>query len=774
MDGCRIEHTRSGPPARICRIALACLCLFLTAIFAAPVRAQFEAPQPTVRGIEIRGNQRVDASTILYYIKTRVGEPLSRVLVGRDIEQIYSLGQFSDIRVDTQPLADGVKVIYIVEEIPSIGDVKFRGNSNLKTEDLRDLIALKRGATFRDHLIQDSITKLTEHYKEKAYFLAKIDIKHKLSPNGLVDVIIQIQEGEKVKIEEIRFHGNKAFDGDELEDHMETKSETWLSWFDESGIYKKDVLRIDVLRLESFYHDNGFLKVHIEDPTIEINREDKEIYVDIRIEEGDQYRLGSVTVQGDETYTREELLKVVESKKGEIYNATKMREDALRVSELYSEKGHAYADALPQTTLDDENKTVDVEVTVNPGRKVYVGKVDIYGNTRTQDNVIRREFRLKEGELFNSKKLKRSKQRINNLGFFENVKIDTHRGDSPELVDLTTTVTERPTGAVTFGAGFSSVEKVVFNASISQNNLFGTGRSLNLSTDLSARRTNFNFNFTDPRIFDSDISFGIDLFNRRSNFFSFDSRSTGAGLRLGKNLSETDWLGIGYRFEKVNISDVDPANQTAFLQNGTRTTSRIGPTFIRDTRDDFLNPTQGTRHVVRFEFAGSFLGGADFYKTSYEGTYYTPLIGQLVLALHGEVQFAEGYGNDGLPIFEHYFMGGSNSLRGFTIRQVGPKDRNGDPLGGDQALLINVELQYPITREFRLFAFYDRGNVYGTGFDTSTTSRHIDPFDMRQSVGGGVRFLSPFGPISLAYGVKLDAVPGDSNAEFHFSAGNAF
>lgn len=719
----------------------------------------------------------MDRSTILYYIKTKIGEPLSSSLVRKDIEQIYSLGQFADIRVETEPFpGGGVKVVYIVQEIPSIGDVKFRGNDNLKTEDLRPVISLKRGATFRKHLIQDSITKLEQYYKQKAFFLVEVDIEHTLNKSGLVDVVIDIKEGEKVKVEEIRFHGNEAFDDGDLEDEMQTQETSFFlwAWFDDSGIYNKDMLRIDVLRLESFYHDHGFLKVRVHDPTIEINREDKEIYVDIRIEEGEQYQMGSISVQGDDTYSREDLLKVVKSQKGEIYNASQVREDALQISELYSEKGYAYADALPQTQLDDDNKTVDVEFRVNPGRKVYVGKIDVYGNTRTRDNVIRREYRLKEGELFNSKKLKRTKQRINNLGFFEDVKIDTHRGESPELVDLTTTVTERPTGAITFGAGFSSVEKVIFNASISQNNLFGTGRSLNLSTNLSARRTNFNLNFTDPRIFDSDVSFGVDLFNRRSDFFSFVSKSTGGGLRLGKNLSETDWLGIGYRFEQVEISGVAPQNETPFLRNQDRTTSRIGPTFIRDTRDNFLNPTRGTRHVVRFEIAGNVLGGTDFHKTSYEASLYQPLIGKLVLALHGEVQFAQGYNNDELPIFERYFMGGANSLRGFTIRQVGPKDQNGNPLGGEQSLLLNVELQYPITKEFRLFAFYDRGNVYGTGFDTRTTSETIDIFNMRESVGGGVRFLSPFGPISLAYGIKLDAIPGDSNAEFHFSAGNAF
>ncbi len=428
----------------------------------------------------------------------------------------------------------------------------------------------------------------------------------------------------------------------------------------------------------------------------------------------------------------------------------------------------------PGTVIDEKKKTIDVEMKINPGRKVYVGNIEILGNTRTRDNVIRREFRLREGDLFDSRKLKRTKQRINNLQFFDSVKIDTKRGDSPELIDMTTTVAERPTGAFTFGAGFSSVEKVIFNASISQNNLFGKGQQLNLTTSLSARRTNFNLGFTDPRILDSDITMGVDLFNTQSDFFSFDSETTGAGLRFGKNLSETDWLGIGYRYSVTEVSNVAPGNATTFLFNGRTTTSRIGPSWIRDTRDNFLNPTQGQRHVVRFALAGSVLGGADFYKTAYEGTWYKPLIGKLVFAFHTEVEMADGYGGEDLPVFERFFLGGSNSLRGFTLRQVGPRDVNGNPVGGDQSLLFNFELQYPITKEFRVFTFYDRGNVYGEGTNLLGTSRNFDLVEMRESVGGGIRFLSPFGPISLAYGIKLDRLPGDSNAEFHFSAGNAF
>ena len=747
------------------------LLFFLTGLFATPLYAQ--QPGANVSAIKIKGNKRVDSSTIFYYIKTEVGKPLSRVLIRKDIEQIYSLGQFTDIQVDTQPGKDGsVEVIFVVEEIPSVGEVTFVGNDTLDAADLRDVISIKRGVTFKEHLVNDTVQKLTSHYREKAFFLARVDVETAINANGLVDVTVNIHEGEKVKIDKIRFTGNKAFDEDDLKDVMETE-ETWLfSFIDESGIYKKDVLKVDILRLEAFYQDNGYLRVRIHEPQIEVNAKDKEIYVDIKIEEGLQYKLGKITAQEVEEFKGTDLLADIKSKPGAVYNISLLREDLLNITEKFSEKGFAYADVNPKASINDQTRIVDLNIEINPGRKVYVGKINVIGNTRTRDNVVRREFRFKEGELFNSKKLKRSKQRINNLGFFENVKIDTHRGDTPGLIDVDASVTEKPTGSISFGAGFSSVDKVIFNASVAQDNVFGTGRKVNFSANISARRTNFNLQLTEPRVFDSDVSAGVSAFNSESDFFSFDTRSVGGGLSFGKNFSETDWAGLNYRYSRVKVSDV--VNPTTLIKNETRNTSRIGATFIRDSRDNFINPTQGWRHVVRLEFAGSFLGGADFYKTGYEITYYRKLIGKLVGAIHGEINFAEGYGGEDLPAFERYFMGGANSLRGFTIRQVGPKDSLGDPVGGEQSLLFNAELQYPITEGFRLFAFYDRGNVYGSGFDTSSTDTSFNLSKMRESVGGGIRFFSPFGPIALSYGFKLDQGPGESAGEFHFSAGNAF
>ena len=743
----------------------------LVLIFALPLHAQEEG---IVQSIKVQGNKRVDESTILYYIKTEKGKPLSRMQIRKDIEQIYSLGQFKDIQVDTRTLPDGLEVVFTVEEIASIGDIRISGNKKMETEDIREKITLQEGATFHDHLVLESIEEIKKFYHEKGYFFADVKIDTETTAGNLTDILIKINEGEKVSIEKIRFHGNKHFSDRELRKVIETQEKTWYSFLNDSGIYQKDILKLDRFRVEAFYQDQGYFRVRVGEPKIEVNEKEKEIYIIIPVEEGPLYKVASIEIKGDGLVTEEEIFKTVKTKKGELFNRSLYNEDALNVSELYSERGYAYADVNPQTKINDENRTVDLSIEIEKGKKVYVGEISILGNTKTQDNVIRREFRLKEGELFDSKKLKRTKQRINNLQYFGDVKVDTRRGKESDLIDVVTTVTEGPTGSFSVGAGFSSVENFIFTASISQNNLFGKGQRLSFSTSLSSIRTDFNLSFTDPRVFDTDILLGIDGFNRDQDYISFDSRSRGAGIRLGKSVSEYDWVGLNYRFENVKVTGVDPVDVTEFLKNETRSTSRIAPSYIRDTRDDFLNPSKGWRHVVRFEVAGGILGGSDFVKTSYEGTVYQPLIGKLVGAIHTAINYGTGYGDDELPAFERYFMGGASSLRGYTIEEVGPMNASGDPVGGDQSLLFNVEVQYPFTKTFRGFLFYDRGNTFGPGDDVSTTAKTINLVDMRHSVGAGIRFVSPFGPIGFSYGVKLDKAPGDSDGEFHFSAGSAF
>ena len=731
------------------------------------VHAQSEG---LVGSIKIEGNKRVETSTLLYYIKTREGEPLSRSQISKDIEQIYDLGQFKDIRVETRQGSKGLEVVFIVEEIPSIGDVLLYGNVEVGDSDIHEILGFKRGEAFQDHITKEAKEKIKLLYHEKGFFLAEVDVVSKKSVRNLMNIHIRIREGEKIEIKNIRFSGNKKFSADDLRDQMETKAETWFSWIDESGIYKKDILKLDMFRLEAYYQDHGYLRARVQEPNINIDQKNKEINISISIEEGSRYRVGKITSKPDDTVSADDILKVLQMKSGDVYSLSKVRAGILNISDLYSERGYAYADVNPITKINENSRTVDVSIEVDRGRKVYVGEINVIGNTRTLDNVIRREFRLREGELFDSVKLKRSKQRINNLQFFEDVKIDTRRGKEPDLIDITTTVTERATGSVTVGAGFSSTENLMFNAGISQNNFMGTGRRVVFSTNLSSRRTDFNLSLTDPRIFDTELLGGVDAFNRKTNYYSYKAKSTGAGFRIGKSLSEHDWAGLNYNFANIKVSDV--VSTTSYLKEETRVTSRISPSFIRDTRDDFLNPSTGSRHVVRFSLAG--LGGAKFHKMSYETAHYWPIVGKLVGMLHGEISWADGYGDESLPIFERYYMGGPKSLRGYTLKNVGPKDVSGNPLGGNQSLLLNAELQYPFTKGLRGFVFYDRGNLYGGGSNISTTSTTWDLGNMRDSIGGGIRFLSPFGPIGFAYGIKLDQATGEESGEFHFSAGNSF
>lgn len=725
-----------------------------------------------IQSVKVEGNKRIDESTILYYIKSKPGTVLSKKQIREDIEQIYSLGQFKDIRVETRETLKGLEVEFIVEEIPSIGDVEIVGNDKLDANDIREKIGLKRGATFNDHLILESNEEILKLYREKGYFFAQVNIDTTSGQGNLVSVSIRIKEGEKVKIEKIRFSGNKAFPDKNLLGQMETQEKTWYSFLDDSGVYQKDILKLDLFRIEGFYHDNGYLRVKVLEPRIDINKRAREVHITIPVEEGPQFRVKSLKLNSDDAVSADEIQKSIKTKVGTVYNVSQLRQDILTIADLYSKKGYAYADANPVSKLNDEDRTVDLSIDVDKGKKVYVGSIEVLGNLKTRDNVIRREFRLKEGELFDSSKLKRSKQRLNNLNFFEDVKIDTHRGQDPDLIDILTTVTEKPSGSFSVGAGFSSVENLIFTTSITQNNLFGNGQRLSLNAQLSSIRSDFDLSFTEPRLLDSEILLGVDLFNRDQDFLSFDSQSTGGGVRLGKNISEYDSINLRYRFDNVEVTGLSAADETELFKNETRVTSRIAPTYVHDSRDNFLNPSKGWRHVLGFELAG--LGGAKFTKSVYEVTYYHPLVGKLVGAAHARVNYAEGYGGDGLPGFERYFMGGPTSLRGFTIQDVGPKDSDGDPVGGSQSLLLNLEVQYPFTKSFRGFLFYDRGNVYGSGTDTSTTAKNFDLGEMRSSVGAGIRFISPFGPLGFAYGVKLDKETGEEAAEFHFSAGSAF
>ncbi|MBI5748306.1 MAG: outer membrane protein assembly factor BamA [Nitrospinae bacterium] len=728
--------------------------------------------------ISIKGNERVHESTIRYYISLKEGDVYSPSKIRNDIKRIYDLGYFDDIKVDLEEEASGLTVAYLIKEKPFIKNVIIKGIKEIEDFEIKKKLSIKKGIHFKSHFVQKDIDSIKKLYQEKGFYFASVDVSTKNVENNQVDIEFKINEGKKVYVTDIVFVGNKYFDERAIKKQVDTQEKGAFSWFTSSGTYKKEILKTDILKLESLYHDNGFIKVKVEDPRVEIDKELRRIYITIFLNEGEQYRVGSVHIEGDEVYSEKELSGVFNLKENDIFNRSQLSRDVFTIADMYSQKGYAFADVMPNIKTDENLKKVDIDIKIDKGKKVYIGKINVFGNEKTRDNVIRREFRLQEGSLFDSSKIRRSRERINNLGFFDEVNFEQKSRREEDMIDLDVKVTERSTGSLSAGAGYSSVENAILFAQISQSNLFGKGYKLAFNAQLSSIRKDYEIDFTEPRLFDRELLAGLSLFNTERNYFSYLSKNNGGSVRLGKSLGEYTWGNISYKYELVNIyiSNRDVASSFLLSQEGDRTTSSITPSVTRDTRDDFFNPQKGSRQYLNGDYAGGPLGGIiNYYKMTGEESWYYPLWWNLVFMIHGKIGYADGHGGKDLPIFERFFLGGPESLRGFNFNDVGPRDAAGQSIGGRSLLLLNTEFLYPFTRYVRGVVFYDRGNVYGKEGDLSkTTSNDFDIGSMRHAWGFGVRFYSPIGPISFAWGFKLDQKKGESPSEFHFTIGRAF
>lgn len=757
------------------RRAWALILLYTSLFFCLPAitGASSNLDLKKITEIKINGNKRINESTILYYIHSKIGEYLSYETIRKDIQRIYDLGHFEDVKVDAEDYRNGVRITYLLDEIPAIRDFSFVGIKEGKESDILEKVSISRGATYNKTLIVDAVEKIKELYQDKGFCLTKVVPKTKMiKDKNQVDVVFHIKEGKKFGIEEIRFKGNKAFKDKELLKNIETKEKGLFSWLTQTGIYKKESLKTDLLRIEMFYRDHGYLKAAVGEPIVDIREKEEKVYITIPVEEGPQYKVSKISFSGDETFTDSELRRSLKLKEGEVFSLSELREDITHVSQMYSAKGFAYADIIPQRELDDKKKTVSMEYKIDKGGKIYIGKISIAGNTNSRDKVIRREFRLKEGELFDSEKLKRTKERIMNTGFFEDVKITTKKGDDDKLVNVDVKVEEKPTGNISAGMGYSSYEKTLFNTSIAQNNFMGKGQRVSLEAGLSALRQDITFSFTEPYLFDREIQGGFSIYNSKLDYYNFKTNTTGGGVSLGKAIGEYIHVGTGYQFAHMKITGINALDETSWFYNRDDFTSRLTPYFTYDSRDDRFNPTTGFKTYLRGEIAG--LGGLRFHKTTLESSYYQPLYLGFIGMLHGKTGYAKGYGGDKLPNYENFFMGGSSDLRGFSFEEVGPVDSQGYSMGGSKMLLFNAEIQREIIKNFRALVFYDRGNVYGDGINITKTSRDFSLTNMRHSVGVGVRFFSPIGPIGLAYGWKLDQKLGERAGDFHFTMGGAF
>ncbi len=758
-----------------------------------------------IEKIVIEGAKRADQNTIRFYIHSKTGEQYSQQTAQEDIRRIYELGFFDDIQLDAKETSTGIILKFVFKEKPFVRDIIFAGVESINEDLIRAKVKTKKGTFFRQDFIPWDESRIQQTYRGKGYYFTGVKTVVYELGNNQVDVEYNVTEGKKIVVGKVNFRGNDTFADHILTNKIETQSAGWAVGL-ASGSYKKDALKTDILRLESFYHDNGYIKVKIDDPEVEIDKEKLRINVSFPLTEGERFYFGDMDIEGDEVFSTEELLEHVQLKKGDVFSRSVFREDIFRISDLYSQKGYAFASVTPDIDIDEKSKIVNAKIDLQKGPKVYVGKITISGNDKTRDRVIRRQFMLQEGELFNSENLRKSRQRINNLGFFESVEFEQRSRRENDLVDIDVKVIERETGQFSLSAGYSSVENILFSGSVSWKNLMGRGQEFKASYEHSGRRDDFSLSFTEKALFDRQLSGGIDLYNKSFQFDDYSSDKQGGSIRVGRAFGENSWGRIGYKYEVSNVDlevktetvkvvdengnvvkDADGNDKTEekiiepniFLksQEGRRVIGSIFPSITYDTRNDPYSPSAGRKLVLSTELAG--VGGEEnFYKIIGEYTEYHRIWEEFVGMFHAKIGRADGYSGEDLHLNERFFMGGPRSLRGFTFRDIGPQIINNNSkvaIGGEASLLFNVELQYRFTRYFRGFLFYDRGNVYGK-FDelNNTTSKHYDLEDMRHSAGFGIHFFSALGPLSVSYGFKLDKREAESASEFHFSIGTGF
>jgi outer membrane protein insertion porin family len=734
----------------------------------APVRPLWAAivPGAIVRAIEISGHRRTQEATIRFYLKTEIGSPYSPQVLREDIKRLYALRVFSNIQVFAEEVTDGIRLNVVVSEKPTTRAVTFAGNRLIEKDEIEKHIVLQKRATFDQSRLNDTVTGLQKYYRQQGYYFAHVRPQVTPVDDNQVDVHLQITEGKKLRVNRIRFTGNTFFTDATLRRALQSREFIMPLLSGEASIYRPELLRVDLQLLENFYKNNGFIHAQIGEPVIEINREASAIMTTIPIvEEGEQYKIGKVVLQGDEVFTEAQLRGMTQAIAGEVYSRDVIQRDIQRVTEAYTDRGYAFADVTPTVDVKNDTRLIHLTYTTRPGPRVYIGRIDITGNERTRDWVVRREMRIAEGELYSGSKLRRSRQRLDNLQYFEEVKIDTKRRSEEGLMDLEVEVTEQSTGQFTAGVGFSSVETFVFTASVSQRNLFGRGQSLSAQARIGGLSQDFTLSFEEPWLFGKPVSAGASLFRRTAEFRTFNSRRTGFALTLGRSLGEFTRASVTYGFEELHISDLDPSvSDLLEEQEGSRLVSTMTPRLVRDSRNNRFNPSGGSVNSVEVEVAG--LGGdSRFYKLIGDSTWYYPLPLTLTGLVRARVGFAAGYGGKNLPASERFFLGGPTTVRGFDFREIGPEDLEGNPLGGTTFLQFNLEFGKSFGRILRLVAFLDAGNVY-------EEDNKFDFGELRRSVGFGVRVLTPVGPIRLDWGFKLDRRSGESAFELGFLLGS--
>lgn len=731
--------------------------------------------------MEVEGNKIVSTTTILTKIKTRPGDRLSQATVDEDIKRLYGTGFFTDVSAEVRPYGTGQMVRFKVQERPLVKSVVITGSRHFREQKLREEIKTREQELLDRRELKQDIDRIKQLYRTKGFYLA--DITHEVKVDEQTNqatVLFNIQEGRKIRVRRVTFEGNEHISSRRLRKAMATK-QAW--WFLTSGYYRPEVLEEDMERLKAVYGSEGYSDVAVSTET-QFDEDRRWLTVAMKIVEGKRYVVGGITFRGVREIAVEELQEELKLKPEEPFSQEKIYEDVGTIQSGYFAKGYMAAAVEPSTSLNPQTGKIDITYKVTEGSVAYVGRIFIRGNVKTRDIVIRRELRIDPGERFDGEKLRRSKERLYNLGFFEEVTLETVPSDRPDQRDLVVSVKESKTGELSFGGGFSSVDSVVGFAEIVQRNfdLFnwptftGGGQELKFQVMAGTRRRNFTLSFTEPWMFNRPYLFGFDLFSTtrtRGEGYSFELKRTGGDLRLGKSFGDYDRMGFMYRLEDVRVSEVsDGASQALRDEVGKNRVSSGRLSYTHDTRDNVFNPKSGYLVENAVELAGTFLGGdKDFWKWTGGGAvYFQPLIKDQILEFRLSLGVTDELDDSvSVPIFERFFAGGADSIRGYKERRVGPKDpSNRDPIGGEALAVFNVEYTVPVVEFLKAATFFDVGNVWDTIGDFGSGG-------YKSGVGAGLRIKTPFGPVKLDYGWPINPDDGErQTGRIHFSASRGF
>lgn len=717
-----------------------------------------------VKEITVQGNRRVQEAVILGKIQTKIGTSFNPSQLTDDLRAIFALGFFDDVQLKIEDFEGGVRVTFVVMERPFVRDVEFVGNSKLTTSEVQDKIDLKLGSVYNPVEVQKAREKLQDFYESEGYFEVQITPEVEKFADGDVKVVFVINEGRRITIERIVIRGNKGLTDSQIKDVLATREREWFIF---RGKLQRQRLDEDVERILSLYNDHGYIQARVDGYDMVVDREKARVTLTFRLVEGPQYRVDQVKITGLTLFPEHEVRRLVRLKAGDVYSRAKLRESLREITDLYSTVGRAAAEITPRTEQNPTTATVGLIMEVSEGPEVYVERINITGNLRSQDKILRREIPMAEGDLFTLQRLQRARQRLLNLGYFERVEVSTKPGSDKAKIIVNVEVTERPTGIFSIGGGFSSVDQFVGTIDIAQRNFLGRGWEAALRLRAGSVSQQGVLSFTDPWFLDRPLSAGFDLFLTQREFTEYDYASVGGGVRLSHPFAEYWRWHTGYRLSRDDVSDVaESASQALRDEEGVRVTSVISGTITRDSRDSLLTPSRGGFTSFNVDFAG--LGGdSRFVKSIATTSYFKPVWFDHIISGRVEGGWVVSWSEDPVPLFERFYLGGPNTLRMFKFREVSPKDETGERTGGTSEVLGNFEYIIPLPYGIRIAAFFDIGNVYGfaTKFDIT---------DTREGVGAGIRWNSPFGPLRIEYGIKLDRKRDEDFGALQFSVGSPF